>query len=57
MVKVETDAPALWRKLSATAIRSTPGKRVAPRLYRYSIAFDCRYGGVREPAVFCTRPL
>ena len=33
MVKVETEAPALGRKPSATATPSTLDKRTSPRLY------------------------
>ena len=35
MVKVETEAPALGRKPSATATPSTLDKRASPRLYRF----------------------
>ena len=34
MVKVETEAPALWRKPPETANPSTLDKRASPRLYR-----------------------
>ena len=33
MVKVETEAPALWRKPPETATPSTLDKRASPRLY------------------------
>ena len=33
MVKVETEAPALWRKPPETATPSTLDKRTSPRLY------------------------
>ena len=34
MVKVETEAPALWRKPPETANPSTLDKRASPRLYK-----------------------
>ena len=52
MVKVETEAPALGRKPSATATPSTLDKRASPRLYRLirnNLHFNTR--ALRGPCV------
>ena len=56
MVKVETEAPALGRKPSATATPSTLDKRASPRLYRFDGCCDGGRGDAEAGVRAARRP-
>ena len=56
MVKVETEAPALWRKPPETAIHSTLDKRTSPRLYTLRLGARRAWPAPR-PLSGCSEPI